>query len=145
MRVAIAALMLLAAAEAPAVAQDAPPDLTGTWSGPFRTVIFGNNIWHPGSETTDSPPRVREVTVNLEVEGQDGALLWGRSWSDPSRKEPFAATITADGRTFTGADTDGALSGTITGPDSVDFCYTQTGLGPSKAIVASCGTLARQP
>ena len=76
---------------ASAIAQDAAPDLVGTWSGPFRTVIFGNNPHHPGSETVATPPRIREITFTLDVEGQDGNLIWGQSWSDPARKEPFAA------------------------------------------------------
>lgn len=128
---------------ASAFAQDAAPDLVGTWSGPFRTVIFGNNPHHPGSETVATPPRIREITFTFDVEGQDGNLLWGQSWSDPSRKEPFAATITADGKTIVGADTDGSLTMRVAGPDTMELCYTHPGLGPSQSIVASCGVMAR--
>jgi hypothetical protein len=128
---------------ATAIAQDAAPDLIGTWSGPFRTVIFGNNPHHPGSETVATPPRIREITFTLGVEGQDGDLIWGQSWSDPARKEPFAATITADGKTIVAADTDGSMTMSLTGPDSMKLCYTHTGLGPSQSIVASCGSLER--
>ena len=34
----------------------------------------------------------------------------GKSWSNPERKEPFVASITFDGRTIIGADTDGSLT-----------------------------------
>lgn len=125
------------------LAQDAPPDLVGTWSGPFRTVIFGHNPHHPASETAEAEPRVREIAFTLEIEGQDGNLIWGQSWSDPARKEPFAATITADGKTIVGADTDGSLTLSIAGPDRMDICYTHNGLGPSRSIVASCGVIER--
>ena len=76
----------------PALAQSAP-DLKGTWSVRWKTVIYGNNPHHPGSDTTANAPRVREIAFTLEVEGQDGRLLWGKSWSNPERKEPFAATV----------------------------------------------------
>ena len=81
------------------------PDLKGTWSGRWRTVIHGQNPHHPGTEAAASAARVREITFTLEIEGQDGHLLWGKSWSDPTSKEPFAATVTPDGRTIIGADT----------------------------------------
>lgn len=144
MRGALAGLMLLAAGST-AMAQDAAPDLKGVWSGPFRSVIFGNNVWHPGAETVESAPRVRDVTAQLEVEGQDASLLWGHSWSDPARKEPFAATIMSDGTSILGADTDGGFNASLTEPDRMEFCYLQTSLGPAEAIGAACGILERQP
>lgn len=137
----IAALVLLAASTG-AYAQSLP-DLKGTWSGPFKTAILGNNPHHPGTETVADPPRVREIGFTLDVEGQDGRLIWGKSWSNPERKEPFVATITADGKAFLGADTDGSLNADISDPTLMDLCYTQTGLGPSQAIVATCGQLKR--
>ena len=42
-----------------------------------------------------------------------------------------------------GADTDGSFSMSIAGADSIDLCYTHTGLGPSQSIVSSCGKLER--
>ncbi|HET7715306.1 MAG TPA: hypothetical protein VFK86_06735 [Bauldia sp.] len=140
------AVMLVLAAGLPAgaLAQDSAPNLVGTWSGPFKTVIFGHNPHHPGSETVSNPPRIREIEFTMHFEGQDGNLLWGHSWSDPARKEPFAATINADGKTIVGADTDGSLTMSIAAPDRIDICYTHTGLGPSQSIVASCGVIERQ-
>src|SRR5262245_59535372 len=119
------------------------PDLKGTSSGQFRTVIYGNNPHHPGQQTVDNAPRIREITFTFDIEGQDGRLLWGKSWSAPERKEPFAATITPDGRTIIGADTDGSLTVTIVAPDRLEMCYSHSALSPSKSIVASCGALQR--
>ena len=119
------------------------PDLKGTWSGQWRTVIYGHNPHHPGPEGVNDAPRIREITFTLEVEGQDGSLLWGKSWSNPDRKEPFAATITTDGKTIIGADTDGSLTATIAGSDQLEMCYAHTALGPSQSIVASCGVVQR--
>jgi hypothetical protein len=130
------------ATTATALAQSAP-DLKGTWSGSWKTVIYGSNPHHPGSETTASAPRIREIAFTLEVEGQDGRLIWGRSWSNPAQKELFAATIAADGKTILGADTDGSLTMTITASDKIEACYVHSGLSPTKSIVASCGSLQR--
>ena len=125
-----------------AAAQTAP-DLKGTWSGQWRSVIYGQNPHHPGPGTRADTPRIREITFTLQVEGQDGRLLWGKSWSNPDRKEPFAATITADGKSIIGSDMDGSLTLSIAAPDRLDACYTHSGLGASQSIVASCGTLQR--
>ena len=124
-----------------ALAQTAP-DLKGTWSGKWRTVIYGHNPHHPPGAPSDAP-RIREIAFTLQVEGQDGRLLWGKSWSNPERKEPFAATITADGRTIIGADSDGSLTMRIAGRGRLDACYAHSALGPSQSIVASCGALQR--
>lgn len=142
MKTLVIAALALSATAAAALAQTAP-DLKGTWSGTFKTVIYGANPHHPGGQTVTAPPRVREIGFTLEVEGQDGRVLWGKSWSNPERKEPFAATLTADGKTIIGADTDGSLAISILAPDRMEVCYAHTALGPSQSIVASCGNLAR--
>jgi hypothetical protein len=140
MKTLLLATIALVALAAPAAAQRAP-DLKGTWSGQWRTVIFGENPHHPGG--TADTPRVREVTFTVEIEGQDGRLIWGKSWSNPERKEPFAFTVTFDRRTIIGADADGSWIGRIGGRNRLEMCYTHTALSPSKSIVASCGTLQR--
>ena len=134
----IAALALLTTA-APAPAQSTP-DVKGIWSGKWRTVILGQNQHHPGGSEV---PRVREIAFTMEVEGQDGRLLWGKAWSSPDRKEPFVATFAADGRTIIGADTDGSLTMQMTGRRRIGACYAHPALSPSKSMVASCGTLQR--
>jgi hypothetical protein len=136
--------MMITVGPALAFAQEANvPDVVGTWTGAWRTVIFGHNPHHPGSETTADGPRIREIAFTLAFEGQDGRLVWGHSWSDPAKKEPFAATITADGKRIVGSDLDGSLDIAIVSADTMDACYTNTALGPFGAIVASCGTIER--
>jgi len=138
----IAAAAVLATATV-ALAQAQPtPDLKGTWSGKWRTVILGSNPHHPPSGPADAP-RVREIVFTLQIEGQDGRLLWGKTWSNPDSKEPFVATITADGKTILGADTDGALTLRIGGRGRMDACYTHPATSPSQSMVASCGALQR--
>ena len=94
------ALMLLGTVATAASAQNAIPDLKGTWSGKGKAVVFGNNAHHPGSQTAADPPRVHEIEATYIVDGQDGRLAWGRSSSAVAdTKEPFAWAIASDNKT----------------------------------------------
>jgi hypothetical protein len=127
----------------PAVAQSAP-DLKGTWSVPWKSVVYGSNLHHPGHETLDSPPRIRETTFTVEIQGNEGRMFWGQHWSNISAaKEPFAAVIMSDGKTIVGSDTDGSFRGSVIDPDRMELCYTHTALTETKTIVAGCGTAQR--
>jgi hypothetical protein len=106
------ALMSLGIVATAAGAQDAIPDLKGTWSGKGKAIVFGNNAHHPGSQTTADSPRVREIEATYVVEGQDGRVAWGRSSSAVAKtQEPFAWAIAGDNKTILGADMDGADAG----------------------------------
>jgi hypothetical protein len=133
------ALALLSTAATAAVAQDAVPDLKGTWSGKGKSIVFGNNPHHPGSQTADSPPRVRDIDATYIVEGQDGRLAWGRSSSAVAKTdEPFAWAISADNKSIVGADRDGYFRITLISADRMDKCYVHNGTSPSGSIVAAC-------
>ena len=127
----------------PALAQTMP-DLKGTWSGPWKSVVYGNNPHHPGHETHANPPRIREITFTFEIQGNEGRMFWGQHWSsNHTFKEPFAAVIMPDGKTILGSDADGSFSGSVTAQDRIELCYTHTALSPSKSIVAGCGIAER--
>jgi hypothetical protein len=81
MRYFVFALALLGAAATSARAQDAIPDLKGTWSGKGKSIVFGTNPHHPGSQASADPPRVRDIEATYIVDGQEGRLAWGRSSS----------------------------------------------------------------
>jgi len=138
------ALMLLGAIATGALAQDAIPDLKGTWSGKGNAIVFGNNLHHPGSPTAADPPRVHEIEATYVVEGQDGRVAWGRSSSAVANtQEPFAWAIASDNKTILGADTDGYFNITLLSPDRMEKCYTQNGTSPSRSIVAACYEMDR--
>ena len=141
MKTLITAVVTLLVTATAALAQPAS-NLKGTWSGKFRTIILGSNPHHPPSGAADAP-RVREITFTFDIEGQDGRLLWGKSWSNPERKESFVATIGSDGRTIIGADTDGSLTMRTAGRGRMELCYTHPATGPSQSMVASCGMMQR--
>jgi hypothetical protein len=138
MRCLIFALALLGAGVTVTQAQDSIPNLKGTWSGKGKTIVFGNNRYHPGWQTTTSPPRVRDIEATHVVEGQEGRLVWGRSSSSVAdTKEPFAWTIASDKKTIVGADMDGSFHITLISPDRMEKCYTQNATSPGKSIVAT--------
>jgi hypothetical protein len=142
MRALPSAILLAAVLVSPAGAQDAVPDLKGTWSGVARSVVVGSGYHHPGTETDKEPPRIREVRFTYTVRGQDDRLVWGTT-SSPAYQEPFAWAISRDNRTIYGADTDGQYRLTVLAPDQMELCYTHAALSPTKSIVASCFAIER--
>src|SRR5215472_11469378 len=70
MRYLALALALMSVVTA-ARAQDAIPDIKGTWSGKGKSIVFGTNPHHPGTQTTASPPRVRDFEFTFVVDGCD--------------------------------------------------------------------------
>src|ERR1051325_6952060 len=84
-----------------AQAQDSVPDLKGTWSGKGKSVVFGNNQYHPGQQATNDAPRIRDIEVIYTVDGQDGRQVWGHASSSAAdTKEPFAWAIASDNETI---------------------------------------------
>jgi hypothetical protein len=121
------------------------PDLKGTWTGKGKSVVFGSNPHHPGTAPNETTPRIRDYEFTFVVTGQEGSLLWGYNFSSVSAThEPFAWAIAGDGRTIVGADTDGSYRITVMSADRLELCYTHSGLGPSKSIVATCAPIERK-
>jgi hypothetical protein len=144
MRFVVFALVLLGAAATAARAQDAIPDLKGTWSGKGKSIVFGTNPHHPGSQSTADPPRVRDIEATYIVDGQDGRVAWGRSASTAAdTMEPFAWAMASDNKTIVGADMDGYFHITLVSPDRMEKCYTQNSATPSRSIVAACHMMDR--
>ncbi len=144
MRCLVFALALLGAASTAAGAQDAIPDLKGTWTGKGKSIVFGNHPHHPGTQTTRDPPRVRDIEATYIVEGQDGRLAWGHSSSAVAdTKEPFAWAMASDNKSIVGADEDGYFRITLIAPDRMEKCYVHNGVSPSRSIVATCHVMER--
>lgn len=138
-------LALLGSVISVASSEELIPDLRGTWTGKGKAIVFGNDAHHPGSQTSDDPPRVRDIAATHVVEGQQGRVAWGRSSSTESdTKEPFAWTISSDNRSILGADTDGYFRITLLIADRMEKCYVHNGVSPSKSIVATCYIMTRQ-
>jgi len=144
MRGLVFALALLGAATAAASAQDAIPDLKGTWTGKGKAMVIGNNPHHPGSQTAADPPRLRDIEATHMVEGQEGRVAWGHSSSTVAdTKEPFAWAIASDNKSIVGADMDGYFHITLVSPDRMEKCYVHNGTSPTHSVVATCYMMDR--
>jgi hypothetical protein len=144
MRYLVLALALLGAAATTAPAQDAIPDLKGTWSGKGKSIVFGHHDHHPGAQTAADPPRVRDIEATHIVEGQDGRVAWGHSSSAVAdTKEPFAWAISSDNKSIVGADMDGYFRITLISVDRMEKCYIHNGTSPTHSIVATCYLMDR--
>ena len=125
-------------------AQDAIPDLKGTWSGKGKSIVFGNNAHHPGSQTITSPPRVHDYEFTFVVEGQEGRLAWGHSFSSAAAtNDPFAWAISADNKLIVGANHQGNFHMNVVSADRIEMCYSHNALSPSGSIVATCYMMDR--
>jgi hypothetical protein len=137
-------VLALVAGTAAAHAQSSMPDIKGTWTGKDKSIVYGNNPHHPGSQTMASPPRVRDFEFTFEVEGQEGRLAWGHNFSkQATTNEPFAWAISIDGKTVMGADTDGYYHLTLLSADRMEMCYAHAGISPTQSIVAACFVMER--
>ena len=138
MKYLVFALALLGAAITSASAQDAVPDLKGTWTRKGKTLVFGNNPHHPGPHTLADAPRVREVEATLVAEGQEGRLVWGRFKSAVAdTKDPFAWAISSDNKTINGASEHGYYRITLLSPDRIENCFSRHS-GAHQVVLASC-------
>jgi hypothetical protein len=144
MKCLVLVLALLGTAATAARAQDAIPDLKGTWSGKGKSVVFGSNVYHPGTQAAADPPRIREIEATHAVEGQDGRLVWGHSSSTiADAKEPFAWVISSDNKTIIGSDMDGYFRITLIAADRMEKCYVHNATSPTRSIVATCYMMDR--
>jgi hypothetical protein len=136
-----ATILLVTFLAGAALAQDAVPDLKGTWKGTGKILLFGTTEHLIGSPQNAV---VRDLPVTHTVTGQDGRLLWGTTSSaNNDSKEPFAWALSADNKTILGADTDGYYRITIVSTDRIEKCYAQSGASARHAIVATCFMMDR--
>ena len=123
-----------------AVADNAFPDLRGTWKGDSESVVTDSgNLHHAG--TPQSPePHVSSVAFTLKIEGQDGRRVWG-SFSSAQSTESIIGVISRNGAIYF-VDTKGYTIGTLLAPDRLEMCYLQIA---SYGRVASCTEMTKQP
>ena len=135
---------LLGATTIGAAAQDAIPDLKGTWTGKGKSIVLGANTYHPGKQTIAGAARVRDIEATHVVDGQDGRVAWGRSSSTVAdTREPFAWAISSDNKSIVGSDVDGYFPITLMSPDRMEKCYVHNAARPSRSIVATCYMMDR--
>lgn len=121
----------------PATAEEAWPDLTGTWTGTTEAVVRGDPLHHEGGQE----PYLSETVFTLTIEGQDGRRFWGQIASEEG-DEPLVGVIANDRSTLYAADLDGYSFMTLVDENTIDLCYVLSAL---HVQVAACNSFTREP
>ena len=124
----------------PALADDAIPDLRGTWKGDSEGVVTGAANTRFGG-TAESPTRFASIPLTLVIEKQQGRAFYGTVSSPLQMGEPLDGVISHTGAIYY-VDTDGYVTGSILAPGKLEVCYLQTS---STGRIASCTVLTKQP
>ncbi|MES2120589.1 MAG: hypothetical protein V4513_08450 [Pseudomonadota bacterium] len=140
MRKTLAALGLVLAltgGAATAVAQEAAPDLRGTWTGTSESIVRGAPMHHGPSQ--GNAPGLDNVAFTMTISGQDGRRFWG-TFSSKLNQEPIIGVVANDGKSFVMRDTDGLTTGTIVDANTMDMVYSHVG----KSAVVSALRVTRK-
>src|SRR6201984_2430362 len=113
-------------------AQNAVPDLRGTWKGESESIILdGGNAHH--AMTAANEPELRSVAFTLTIDRQDGRRFSG-TFSSARGGTKVVAVMSRSGTIFL-ADAEGFSNGTMRAPDRMERCYLKHG---PEARRASC-------
>ena len=130
-------IVVLMALATPAAADNAPPDLRGTWKGESQSIVLGGTPHHPKQA---GEPRLKSVAFTLVIDKQDGRRFSG-TFSSARHSETVIAVISRSGAIYM-VDDDGYDVGTMLTPDRMEICYLHLS---SASRIASCTELTRQP
>lgn len=141
----LARMALLATLVAsPAAAEDAVPDLRGTWSGDSASIVMGRgNDHHAAAKTsaakTSEAPRMSSAPFTLTIDQQDGRRFSG-TFSSPRHSEKVIAVVSHAGPIYM-IDDDGYTIGTMLAPNRMELCYMKQS---PNSRVASCTELTKR-
>ena len=116
------ALLALATATAPALAQQAP-NLVGTWKGTSPgAAVVGGNPYHQGTSEGE-PHFTNAIEFTITITEQKGNRFVGKL-SDGKRTEKLIGAISPNNQSGMALDDDGQYVFTIRDRDTLDVCYS---------------------
>lgn len=136
-KLALIATLAALAAPAAAAADNALPEMRGTWKGDSQSIVLGVGLHHPGAK--EGEPRFTTVPFTLVIDKQEGNRFSG-TFSSTEHSETVVAVVSRAGMIFM-ADDDGYTSGTMLAADRMEICYLHSS---SESRVASCTELTKQ-
>jgi hypothetical protein len=105
-------------------AQDAYPDLKGSWVGPGQSVTLGETDQWP--DAGPAAPVFRQGSWTVVIDRQEGSLLSGtQGLTDGTRRDPLLGVIRGDRTTILMVDDDGSFVTQLTGPDAMEMCRVE--------------------
>ena len=122
-----------------AAAQNAIPDLRGTWKGESESIVLGGGNAHHDM-TAANEPELRSVAFTLTIDKQDGRRFSG-TFASARGGSKVVAVMSRSGTIFL-ADAEGFSNGTMLAPDRMELCYLKHA---PDARIASCVELTKQP
>jgi hypothetical protein len=128
------AMAALVTAAAPALAQQPPPNLVGTWKAvsPGAAVV-GSNPYHPGATQAESHfTEPLEFTITIS---EQKANRFKGKLTDGKRTENLIGAISPNNLVGVALDDDGQYVFTIRDIDTLDVCYSHATQGSK---VAAC-------
>jgi len=128
MKIATIATISLLLLTAPALAAD-PISLIGTWKGE-EAGVGAQDGWDRHELVMDIREQRGVAFKAVKSHGAPGAY----------ETVDVYGSMTPDGRVVVVVDADGVFAGSLSGPDVLDLCYTETGEDAS----AKCASLVRQ-
>ena len=123
--VAVLALLALAAAANPALAQQPPPNLVGTWKAvsPGAAVV-GSNPYFSGAPQSE-PYYTEPLEFTITIKGQKANRFIGEL-TDGKRTEKLIGAISPNNLGGVMLDDDGQYVFTIRDLETLDVCYSHT-------------------
>jgi hypothetical protein len=128
MRAAICSFVIVIALATPALSAD-EPQLVGTWTGQRDRIAKVEGR--------------RGGLATLVITEQQGNTFQGhlkRSNPTGDEDEPLWGAFTPGGRLMMGSDDEGTYMFSLIDPNTLDYCYSETGASPRTV----CARLARQ-
>ena len=131
-------ILFVALIAAPAAAQNAIPDLRGTWKGNSETVVLGvGNEHHAGPQSSE--PRMSTVSFTMTIDKQDGRRFSG-TFASARHSAKLVGIIGRNGSIYL-VDDNGTSEGTMLAPNRMDLCYL---MRLPATRLASCTELTKQ-
>jgi hypothetical protein len=122
------------------LAQDAYPDLKGSWVGPGQSATLGETDQWP--DAGPAAPVFRAGSWTVVIDRQEGNLLSGtQGLTDGTRRDPLLGVIRGDRTTVLMVDDDGSFVTLLTGPDAMEMCRVEV---TEDSQLVGCRQLTRQ-
>jgi hypothetical protein len=122
-----------------ALAQNAVPDLRGTWKGESESIILGPGNPHHHISTPPAEPRLESTAFTLTIDKQDGRRFSG-TFSSAFGTEKVIAVISRSGAIYM-VDDDGYSVVDLLAPNRMEICYM---MQSPVTRIASCTELIKQ-
>lgn len=119
-------------------AQDAYPDLKGTWIGQGSAIVLGTPKHHEkGAAKT---PRLSDQKFTFKITDQKDGRFWG-TMESPKGKDLMVGILAPDKKRVLLASEEGTAEGRLTDANTFEWCYDHH---TKDSIVVACNTVRRQ-